>query len=186
MMRGLSGGRRLFAGYDLAELTVEELAMRWPPCSNPACIANKKHYLAVEGFQCGIHCEGALLRDCYTVAQKATIARLCRLAEQTPNELANEVGTRCTLNLVCRPIGMCMDPHVMTTVDRTHGLMREAGFAFTIKTVWLSSISVHSQVPEVHTHGAAQFAGGCFVILQLVCLVDWTRIAACFVVSGNS
>mmetsp|Transcript_51135 Transcript_51135/g.119812 ORF Transcript_51135/g.119812 Transcript_51135/m.119812 type:complete len:1063 (+) Transcript_51135:86-3274(+) len=109
--RGLSGGRRLFAGYDLAELTVEELAMR--------------HYLAVEGFQCGIHCEGALLRDlfgillfeelfdtsidgafvseyqdapldlgseCFYERRRDKIeARLCRLAEQTPNELANEV-----------------------------------------------------------------------------------------------
>lgn len=52
-------GRRLFAAYDLAELTVEELALR--------------HYLSDsfgnrpedEGFHYGIHCEGALLRDLF-------------------------------------------------------------------------------------------------------------------------
>merc|ERR1711920_19134 len=45
------GGRRLFDGLDLAELTVEELALR--------------HYLTIGGFQCGIHCEGAILRDLF-------------------------------------------------------------------------------------------------------------------------
>lgn len=36
------------SGFRLEELTVEELAMQ--------------HYLG-NGFQCGIHCEGAVLRD---------------------------------------------------------------------------------------------------------------------------
>jgi len=50
---GGGGGRRLYAGYDLAELTVEELAIR--------------HYLGSEGFDYGLHCEGALLRDLFGV-----------------------------------------------------------------------------------------------------------------------
>eukprot|EP00928_Gymnodinium_smaydae_P001520 TRINITY_DN10550_c1_g2_i1.p1 TRINITY_DN10550_c1_g2~~TRINITY_DN10550_c1_g2_i1.p1 ORF type:complete len:994 (-),score=152.67 TRINITY_DN10550_c1_g2_i1:15-2996(-) len=52
-MRGV-GGRRMFAGFDLAELTVEELALR--------------HYLSNAcslEFTCGLHCEGALLRDLF-------------------------------------------------------------------------------------------------------------------------
>lgn len=44
--------RRMFDGYRLEELTVEELAMQ--------------HYFS-EGFQCGIHCEGALLRDLFGI-----------------------------------------------------------------------------------------------------------------------
>jgi len=47
------GGRRQWAGYDLADLSVEELAMR--------------HYLAQEGYDCGVHCEGAILRDLFGV-----------------------------------------------------------------------------------------------------------------------
>lgn len=44
------GRRRMFDGFRLEELTVEELAMQ--------------HYLG-NGFQCGIHCEGAVLRDLF-------------------------------------------------------------------------------------------------------------------------
>eukprot|EP00435_Cladocopium_sp_Y103_P025375 s1971_g6.t1 len=46
------GRRRMFDGFRLEELTVEELAMQ--------------HYLGDGGnFQCGIHCEGAVLRDLF-------------------------------------------------------------------------------------------------------------------------
>lgn len=47
------GGRRLFAGHDLEELSVEDLAMR--------------HYFEHEGFECGVHSEGALLRDLFGI-----------------------------------------------------------------------------------------------------------------------
>lgn len=47
------GGRRLFAGHDLADLSVEELALR--------------HYFENEGFACGVHSEGALLRDLFGI-----------------------------------------------------------------------------------------------------------------------
>lgn len=47
-----AGRRRMFDGFRLEELTVEELAMQ--------------HYLGDGGnFQCGIHCEGAVLRDLF-------------------------------------------------------------------------------------------------------------------------
>ncbi|CAK0903043.1 unnamed protein product [Prorocentrum cordatum] len=45
------GGRRTYDSFDLAELNVEELALR--------------HYLGPCGFAYGIHCEGALLRDLF-------------------------------------------------------------------------------------------------------------------------
>lgn len=49
---GSAGRRRMFDGFRLEELTVEELAMQ--------------HYLGDGGnFQCGIHCEGAVLRDLF-------------------------------------------------------------------------------------------------------------------------
>lgn len=51
--RPARGGRRWFAGADLALLSVEELAIR--------------HYLSVDAFDCGIHCEGALLRDLFGI-----------------------------------------------------------------------------------------------------------------------
>lgn len=47
------GGRRLYDRPDLKELTVEELAMQ--------------HYFEEVGFDCGIHCEGALLRDLFGI-----------------------------------------------------------------------------------------------------------------------
>ncbi|CAK9041431.1 unnamed protein product [Durusdinium trenchii] len=48
-------GRRMFDGFRLEELTVEELAMQ--------------HYFTEDGgsFQCGIHCEGAILRDLFGI-----------------------------------------------------------------------------------------------------------------------
>eukprot|EP00929_Paragymnodinium_shiwhaense_P087338 TRINITY_DN47555_c0_g1_i1.p1 TRINITY_DN47555_c0_g1~~TRINITY_DN47555_c0_g1_i1.p1 ORF type:complete len:951 (-),score=174.68 TRINITY_DN47555_c0_g1_i1:139-2904(-) len=50
-----SSGRRVYHAFDLQDLTVEQLAIR--------------HYLHVdpEGYTCGIHCEGALLRDLFGV-----------------------------------------------------------------------------------------------------------------------
>merc|ERR1712232_1259602 len=51
---GAGSGRRLFDGFYLEELTVEELALR--------------HYLGgADGFEYGIHCEGALLRDLFGI-----------------------------------------------------------------------------------------------------------------------
>ncbi|CAJ1422942.1 unnamed protein product [Effrenium voratum] len=50
-----AGHRRMFDGFLLEELTVEELAMQ--------------HYFSQEGggFQCGVHCEGAILRDLFAI-----------------------------------------------------------------------------------------------------------------------
>jgi len=49
-----ANGRRLYEGFDLEELTVEDLALR--------------HYLRSDyGFTCGLHCEGALLRDLFGI-----------------------------------------------------------------------------------------------------------------------
>lgn len=47
------GGRRIFTGHDLEDLNVEQLAIR--------------HYLNNEGFTCGLHCEGSLLRDLFGI-----------------------------------------------------------------------------------------------------------------------
>eukprot|EP00930_Biecheleria_cincta_P092997 TRINITY_DN8309_c1_g1_i1.p1 TRINITY_DN8309_c1_g1~~TRINITY_DN8309_c1_g1_i1.p1 ORF type:complete len:1018 (-),score=173.19 TRINITY_DN8309_c1_g1_i1:156-3209(-) len=47
------GGRRLYDRPDFKELTVEELAMQ--------------HYFKEVGFDSGIHCEGALLRDLFGI-----------------------------------------------------------------------------------------------------------------------
>ncbi|CAE7241242.1 PLA2G7, partial [Symbiodinium pilosum] len=50
-----TGQRRMFDGFHLEELTVEELAMQ--------------HYFKADGggFQCGIHCEGSILRDLFGI-----------------------------------------------------------------------------------------------------------------------
>lgn len=50
-----TGQRRMFDGFHLEELTVEQLAMQ--------------HYFSSEGgaFQCGIHCEGSILRDLFGI-----------------------------------------------------------------------------------------------------------------------
>ncbi|CAE7559301.1 unnamed protein product [Symbiodinium natans] len=50
-----AGQRRMFDGFHLEELTVEELAMQ--------------HYFSSEGgaFKCGIHCEGCILRDLFGI-----------------------------------------------------------------------------------------------------------------------
>jgi hypothetical protein len=48
-----SSSRRLYDSYKFKELTVEELAMQ--------------HYFNDVDFDCGIHCEGALLRDLFGV-----------------------------------------------------------------------------------------------------------------------
>jgi len=50
-----AGQRRMFDGFHLEELTVEQLAMQ--------------HYFSSEGgaFQCGIHCEGSILRDLFGI-----------------------------------------------------------------------------------------------------------------------
>lgn len=48
-----NSGRRMFDGFDLKSLTVEELTIRY--------------FLQAGDFTCGIHCEGAVLRDLFGI-----------------------------------------------------------------------------------------------------------------------
>eukprot|EP00927_Polykrikos_kofoidii_P038663 TRINITY_DN33078_c0_g1_i1.p1 TRINITY_DN33078_c0_g1~~TRINITY_DN33078_c0_g1_i1.p1 ORF type:complete len:1107 (+),score=185.49 TRINITY_DN33078_c0_g1_i1:54-3323(+) len=143
--KGSSGpGRRMFDGFDLEELTVEELALRY--------------YLSTGGFDCGIHCEGALLRDLFGIVlfqelfdtsvegvflsnfqdapldlgtdafypsrSKALDERLAMLADFRPEELAEDVRACFSLHYGKRIRGVRWDRY-----EGRNGVIRQHGSA---------------------------------------------------------